>query len=256
MRILPALLLPCFLHAAPPDMAVPPADAVRSATGLAHRVIQAGRGGASPQGDDMVIVHFTGWDRAGKTFTNTRNGDHPRCHALNRLMPGMREALGTMTPGASRRIWIPEALGYAGAEGKPKGDLVMDLEYLDLHPNPNRAPGDVAAPGPDALKQKGVFSRVLRPGIGKTHPRSRSWITVHYSGWTTDGKLFDSSLLKGSPEVLQLKDTIEGWIDGIPLMVEGERRRFWIPQRLAYRGDAGKPAGMLVFDVELVAFRD
>ena len=41
---------------------------------------------------------------------------------------------------------------------------------------------------------------------------------------------------------------------GVQLMVEGERTRFWIPQELAYKGEAGQPAGMLVFDIELIRF--
>jgi len=69
---------------------------------------------------------------------------------------------------------------------------------------------------------------------------------------TTDGRLFDSSYLKGDPVQFSLGATIPGWIDGIPLMVVGDRMRFWIPQELAYAGQPEKPQGMLVFDVELV----
>jgi peptidylprolyl isomerase len=75
---------------------------------------------------------------------------------------------------------------------------------------------------------------------------------VNYTGWTTDGRMFDSSALTGSPAQFSLTGVIAGWTDAIPLMVVGERTRFWIPEELAYKGVASKPAGMLVFDIELV----
>ena len=77
-------------------------------------------------------------------------------------------------------------------------------------------------------------------------------MTVHYTGWTTDGKMFDSSVARGKPATLGLDDVISGWREGMQLMVEGERTRFWIPQTLAYKGEAGSPRGMLVFDVDLI----
>ena len=75
---------------------------------------------------------------------------------------------------------------------------------------------------------------------------------MHYTGWTTDGKMFDSSVARGTPTTLRLDEVIAGWTEGVQLMVEGERTRFWIPQDLAYKGEAGSPRGMLVFDIELM----
>jgi len=253
MRLLPLLLLSSLLQAAPPELAIPPAEALRSPSGLAHRVIQAGQAGALPSPGDFVRVHFTGWDAEGKAFANTRAQDEAPYLSLEKLMPGMREALLAMSVGEQRRIWIPEALAFAGAKGRPAGPVVMDLELLDTVPPPSQAPADVAAPAPDAqLLRSGLAFKILRAGTGKVHPERSSWVSVHYSGWTTDGKLFDSSLTKGTSVPLQLKATIEGLIQGLPLMVVGEKRRFWVPEKLAYRGDRGMPAGMLVFDVELV----
>jgi peptidylprolyl isomerase len=79
-----------------------------------------------------------------------------------------------------------------------------------------------------------------------------STVEVHYTGWTTDGKMFDSSLAHGRPARLNLTRVIPGWSEGLQLMVEGEKRRVWIPERLAYKGRPGAPQGMLVFDVELI----
>ncbi len=94
--------------------------------------------------------------------------------------------------------------------------------------------------------------QTLQPGTGSDHPLATDKVKVHYTGWTTDGKMFDSSIPKGVPAFFRLNQVIAGWREGIPLMVEGETRRFWIPKDLAYRGAPGKPEGMLVFDVKLV----
>ena len=78
-------------------------------------------------------------------------------------------------------------------------------------------------------------------------------MTVHYAGWRAeDGELFDSSISRGQPATFGLNRVIAGWTEGVQLMVEGERRRFWIPANLAYEGRPG-PQGMLVFDVELIS---
>ena len=122
---------------------------------------------------------------------------------------------------------------------------------------PVPAPPDVAAPPKDAQKtSSGLASKVLVPGTGKEHPKSTSQVTVHYTGWTTDGKMFDTSV-GSQPATFPLDRVIKGWTEGLQLMVVGEKRRFWIPGNLAYdnspRPDA--PKGMLVFDVELLAIK-
>ncbi len=121
------------------------------------------------------------------------------------------------------------------------------------------APEDVAAAPADAeVTASGLASRVLTPGDGETRPTGTSVVTVHYTGWTTDGKAFDSSVSRGKPASFPLNKVIPGWTEGVQLMSVGEERRFWIPGKLAY-GDKpkrrGAPAGTLVFDVELLSIR-
>jgi len=117
------------------------------------------------------------------------------------------------------------------------------------------APPDVKAPPKDAKKTpSGIAYKVLTPGTGKKHPGPTSSVTVHYSGWTTDGKMFDSSVTRGEPATFPLDGVIKGWTEGVQLMVEGEKTRFWIPEPLAYRGQRA-PYGMLVFDIELLKVR-
>lgn len=67
--------------------------------------------------------------------------------------------------------------------------------------------------------------------------------------------MFDSSRTRGKTATFPLTNVIPGWTDGLQVMVEGESARFWIPEELAYKGQPGKPQGMLVFDVELIAIK-
>jgi FKBP-type peptidyl-prolyl cis-trans isomerase len=116
------------------------------------------------------------------------------------------------------------------------------------------APSDVGAPPADATRTaSGLATKVLTPGTGRQHPRANSRVKVHYSGWTTDGRMFDSSVARNEPISFGLNQVIPGWTEGVQLMVEGETRRLWIPEKLAYGGQRGAPQGMLVFDVELIA---
>jgi hypothetical protein len=115
------------------------------------------------------------------------------------------------------------------------------------------APPDVAgAPADATVTATGLASRVITPGRGTRHPRPNSQVTVHYTGWTVDGKMFDSSVARNEPSSFGLDGVIPGWTEGLQMMVEGEKRRFWIPAALAYAGMPDKPQGTLVFDVELV----
>lgn len=119
-------------------------------------------------------------------------------------------------------------------------------------------PPDVAKPPEGATEHRGIFTRVLSVGDGEQHPEHDDIVTVHYTGWTTDGDMFDSSVIRGMPATFPLEAVIEGWRRGLQLMVVGEKRRFWIPADLAYgeTPNAGGPHGMLVFDVELFAIGD
>jgi peptidylprolyl isomerase len=115
------------------------------------------------------------------------------------------------------------------------------------------APPDVAAAPADAVRTPtNLACKVLQAGTGTRHPRPNSEVTVHYTGWSTDGRMFDSSVARGEPATFRLDQVIPGWTEGVPMMVEGEKRRFWIPAKLAYEGVPGRPQGLLVFDIELL----
>jgi FKBP-type peptidyl-prolyl cis-trans isomerase len=236
----------------PADVAAPPADATMSASGLASKVLQAGTGSEHPQPTDRVKIHYSGWTTDGKMFDSSVSRGRPAIFPLDGVIAGFGEGLGLMVVGEKRRLWIPEKIAYAGRADRPQGMLVFDVELLDIIRIP-ATPADVAAPPADAqTTASGLASKVIVVGTGSRHPSGSSTVRVHYTGWTTDGKMFDSSMKTGASAIFKLGETIPGWIEGIPLMVEGETRRFWIPQSLAYKGAQGKPAGTLVFDVQLI----
>ncbi|MCB9763672.1 MAG: FKBP-type peptidyl-prolyl cis-trans isomerase [Alphaproteobacteria bacterium] len=240
---------------APPDVAAPPADAQRTATGLASKVLQAGTGAEKPSARDTVKVHYTGWTTDGKMFDSSLTRGEPTTFPLNRVIAGWTEGMQLMVVGEKRRFWIPEELAYKGRPGAPQGMLVFDVELLDITkaPAPPPIPDDVAGPPADALTTaSGLAYKVLQPGTGDDHPAAEDTVKVHYSGWTTDGEMFDSSVVRGQPASFPLNRVIKGWTEGLQLMVVGEKRRLWIPVELAYDGAPNKPAGMLVFDVELL----
>jgi FKBP-type peptidyl-prolyl cis-trans isomerase len=242
--------------AAPSDVAKPPADAVKTTSGLATKVLQKGTGDKKPGPKDMVTVHYTGWTTDGKVFDSSYVRGKPNTFGVGQVIKGWGEGVQLMVVGEKRRLWIPEPLAYEGKRD-PKGMLVFDLELLEIAPSPTVAPPDVASPPPDAKKTaSGLAYKVLRPGRASARPMSRSRVTVHYTGWTTDGKMFDSSVARGRPETFGLDEVIAGWTEGVQLMTEGERTRFWIPERLAYEGKAGAPRGMLVFDIELLSHKN
>jgi FKBP-type peptidyl-prolyl cis-trans isomerase len=234
---------------APANVAAAPADAIKTASGLATAVLTPGTGKDHPAKEDLVTVDYTGWTTDGKMFDSSIPRGKPSTFPVNRVISGFSEGLQLMVTGEKRRLWIPEALAYKGAEGKPKGVLVFDVQLIEL---PNRPPADVKAPPADAkTTASGLAYKVLREGTGGRHPKGNAQLTVLYTGWTTDGKMFDSTVLSGQPMTFSLDGVIPGWTEGLQLMFEGEKARFWIPENLAYKG-ARSPYGMLVFDVELI----
>ena len=101
----------------------------------------------------------------------------------------------------------------------------------------------------------GLQYQVLKEGNGKK-PSAKDSVKCHYEGFLIDGTVFDSSVQRGEPAVFGLQQVIAGWTEGLQLMQEGAKYRFFIPYRLAYgEGGAGSsipPFAALVFDVELI----
>ena len=107
----------------------------------------------------------------------------------------------------------------------------------------------------DALRTpSGIASKVLQVGLGSVKPTLQSRVTVHYTGWTTDGQEFDSSRTSNQPITFALTQVIPGWTEILQQMVQGEKRRVWIPGHLAYDSDPRPeaPKGTLIFDIEIL----
>jgi peptidylprolyl isomerase len=244
---------------APPDVAAAPADAEKTASGLASKVLTPGTGTEKPVDTDKVKVHYTGWTTDGRMFDSSVKRGQPAEFPLRGVIKGWTEGVQLMVKGEKRRFWIPAEMAYGSTPmgGRPAGMLVFDIELLDFQkpPEPPKVPEDVAKAPKSAKKTKsGIAYRVLTKGTGDKHPTETSNVMVHYSGWMTDGTMFDSSVTRGDAAVFPLNRVIKGWTEGVQLMVEGEKTRFWIPAALAY-GETpppGAPKGMLVFDVELL----
>ena len=100
----------------------------------------------------------------------------------------------------------------------------------------------------------GLQYLVLQEGTGTVHPKASDKVTVHYHGTLLDGTVFDSSVERGETIQFGLNQVIKGWTEGVQLMVEGEKTRFFVPAELAYGNRAiGSipPGSVLIFDVEL-----
>jgi FKBP-type peptidyl-prolyl cis-trans isomerase len=248
---------------APEDVATPPKDAKKTASGLVSKLLSAGTGKDHPAPEDKVKVHYTGWSKDGKMFDSSLVRGEPTEFPLGGVIKGWTEGVQLMTVGEKRRFWIPAALAYGdkpAMPGAPSGDLTFDIELLGITKGvkPPPVPPDVkAAPATAKKTASGLRYRVIKSGTGKTSPAPTSRVQVNYTGWTTDGKMFDTSVTEGKPTSFPLNRVIKGWTEGVQLMKKGDTYRFWIPANLAY-GDKptrhGAPAGMLVFDIELVDF--
>ena len=133
------------------------------------------------------------------------------------------------------------------------GAKAVAPEAPKLAPQP--APPDVAAPPADAKKlDSGVWKKVLTKGTGDVHPGDHDDTTVQYSLWTTDGRMYDSTVSRGQPAAFPLDRIPPGWAAALVSMTIGEKARFWIPEELAFKGRKG-PQGMLCMEFELLNYK-
>ena len=238
----------------------PPVGAVTSTTGVAVVLLEPGDATApSPRWGDFLELRYRVWDGEGRLVGESRAGRSERISS-SWLPPGWAEAMMGMHPGAHAHVWVPESQAYGSSTGGPRGALRIDVHLLAVESSDTLAEADVPllVPPPYALyTASGIAFVLLRAGTGTRHASREGRVTVHYEGWTTaDGNRFDSSYARGQPATFPLSAVIAGWQEAVPLMVEGEKTRFWIPAEMAYGDVAGKPNGMLVFDIELIRIED
>ena len=129
--------------------------------------------------------------------------------------------------------------------------LVFDVELISFMPA-RHAPPDVKAPPADAKRTPAASrTKCCSDGTGARHPRASSIGHRALHGLDDGRKDVRQLGRRGQPATFPLDGVIPGWTEGLQLMVEGEKTRFWIPETLAYKGQSA-PYGMLVFDVELI----
>ncbi|MEO6773589.1 MAG: FKBP-type peptidyl-prolyl cis-trans isomerase [Kofleriaceae bacterium] len=243
----------------PDDVAAAPATAETTKGGSKFIVVRPGTGTTKAKPWDTVTYNYTAWDATGRMFETTEMKKRPSKISPYRQSAALEEVLTMMTAGERVRVWTTGekmALDGKPAPGQPTGPVCYEIEVITIEPGvePPAVPADVAKPPGDAHKTaKGTFYQVLKAGKGGPKPKVTDTVKVNYTGWTTDGRMFDSSVMRKEPAEFSLQGVVAGWTDGIPLMSVGDKYRFWIPEELAYKGVAGRPQGMLVFDIELVA---
>lgn len=242
----------------PADVAAAPAEALTlPVSGAKYVVVKAGSG-AAPREFDEVSFQYSLWQADGKLVDSSETRKRPVTSSAMRMPPALAEMLLAMPPGQRNKYWLDaEKLGVGA--GGPSGLMCVELEVVSVTKPANEpppVPKDVAAPPKKAMKSpKGVSIVVLSKGKGPK-PTATSSVKVHYTGWTTNGRMFDSSRLAGQPAEFNLQGVVAGWTDAFPLLSAGDKARLWIPEELAYKGAPGKPQGMLVFDVELLEVKE
>jgi len=247
-------------------------DVKTTESGLQYKVLEKGsQDGASPVATDLVTVHYVGTLRNGSEFDSSRARGEPARFPLNRVIRGWTEGLQLMREGDTYRFFLPPDLAY-GPSGSgpmigPNEALIFDVELIKVT-NPERNLQQATDFLSENAKKEGVQSTesglqymVLSEGEeGGKSPSASDTVEVHYQGTLLDGSEFDSSYKRGQTIEFPLNRVIPGWTEGVQLMSEGDKYRFFIPPALGYgeRGTPGGPIGpneALIFEVELVAVK-
>jgi FKBP-type peptidyl-prolyl cis-trans isomerase len=233
----------------PPKTAPP--EAQRTESGIAYLLLKPGSGDKRPELHDKVRVRYTTWSKGKRV-----DSDGTVVFDMQGVIAGWTEALQAMRVGEKRRLWIPDRLVYPGRSGYPRADSVFEIELVEVIDGkaPLPAPADVAAVPADAIETaSGLAYKWLARSSGTEKPNAWDRVTIHFTGWTSDGAMFESSRQREQPGIFDIAEVMPGWREALPLLAVGDQARFWIPEPLAYQGKGGKPKGTLVFDIELLS---
>lgn len=254
---------PRYLWAPPADVSMPPADAEREPSGVSRKIIARGPATAHPPADAFVDLRYAGWERNGRQFEGTAATGDARRYDMKDLVPGLAQELQQMAEGDRRRLWVPAALAYGKRTdfaNAPKGDMTYEVELERIVPKP-ATPPDLKEPPKDAKTTKsGLRYLVLAKGKGKQHPVDESRAEVIYTGWTPDGRIFQTSVAASDKAAVRVRLLPPGWREAMKLMVEGDKWRLWLTGKLGFGELApgaevlpfGPPPGPVVYEVELV----
>lgn len=241
-----------------------PEEFTTADSGLRYRILRKGTG-ESPTPRDTVIIRFAGWLDNGRQFDTTYGQIEPVRVPLDGSIAALREGLTYVSEGGMIELDVPSKLGY-GTNGHsdlipPNTDLNFLVELVQVEKAPaviEPGPTDSDAPSEFSTTDSGLRYRILRKGDGPK-PAASDTVSVHYRGTLMDGKIFDSSYLRGVPFDLKLGNTIEGWKEGMTLIGVGGMIELEIPSELGY-GEQGIPKRIppnadLKFLVELLEIK-
>lgn len=232
------------------------------ASGVYFRVDEIGRGGAIENfGSYNVLLegYFLEETGRGETFDRTAECS-PVTVNMTQLITGFRSGLQLFTIGGKGSIYLPSALAF-GQEGvgsiPPNTVLAFDVEVVDQNLfDRNKIKQYLSENNISADSTlSGIFYRIDNLGTGD-HPTINSTVTVNYRGYYTDGTEFDRS---NNPVTFELTNVIQGWQEVVPLLKSNGSGTFLIPSKFGYgpAGNASIPGNtMLIFDIELIEFRD
>ncbi len=241
-------------------------------SGLQYMVLEEGpESGLTPVSTDRVVVHYVGTLKDGVEFDSSRARGAAATFPLNQVIPGWTEGVQLMSEGDKYRFFVPPDLGYgqfgSGPVIGPNEALIFDVELIKVQSpernleTANKFLAENARKDGVETTATGLQYEVIVEGAadGKS-PRAEDTVEVHYQGTLINGTEFDSSYARGETIEFPLNRVIPGWTEGVQLMSEGDKYRFFIPPALGYgeRGTPGGPIGpneALIFEVELIAVK-
>ncbi len=231
-------------------------------SGLKYKILEHGKGKQAKTGG-MVSVHYTGKFLNDSVFDSSYKRGKPIDFTLGtgQVIKGWDEGIALLHVGDKAEFLIPPELGYGSRQVgsiPANSTLRFEVELMDAKDPIVIEEYDVK--GKDTITTKSGLQYIIVETSKKdpVAPINGHKVQVHYSGYLTDGKMFDSSVKRNQPFefTLGVGQVIKGWDEGVALMKEGDKCRFIIPYQLAY-GEKGYPGAIppkatLIFDVELI----
>lgn len=241
-------------------------DTLTTASGLKYIIVKKGSDkNPLAKAGEIATVHYSGYFKDGLMFDSSVKRGQPIKFTLGQgqVIKGWDEGLQLMRSGDKFRLLIPYQLAY-GEKGRgksipPKSDLIFDVELVY-----NQAEIKIEAydtKGKDTIVTESGLKMIPIKTTNLQTPIKGQTVIVHYTGYLTDGKVFDSSIKRDDPIKFEVGEgkVIKGWDEALLRMKKGEKYRLVIPANLAY-GEQGAggvipPNAELIFDVNLIDFK-
>lgn len=236
-------------------------DTITTSSGLKYILFKENKANPQPTKDQVVHMHYSGFLAAdGKIFDSSVERGKPLPFPLGRKMviPGWEEMAALMHKGDKVKVIVPPQLGYGDAGFSklvpPKATLIFDMELVDIVPI---VPYAIADSANKVVTPGGTTVYKIKNGEGAVCASGKR-VHVAYTGYLTDGTIFDSSVFRDQPYGVTLgkRSVIAGWEEALLTARQGDKIRIVVPYQQAY-GEAGRapvipPKATLIFDMEVV----